>query len=153
MPTDKIIDRVRKLLELSHSTNEHEAAQAAARAAKLMSEHDVTQAMLNVTAEEDRQPEGRRQGARSRQVTRLEKMQQTAAVISLFNTASWLKVGITIHETSQPCALAALRIWCKMRKISISSRILAGDCRRTWCHKAEVDGLKIVVFTPCKASK
>lgn len=52
-PNDKIIDRIRKLLELSHSDNEHEAAQAAARAAQMMSENAVTEAMLQVVADDD----------------------------------------------------------------------------------------------------
>lgn len=51
--SDKHIERVRKLLELSKSANEHEAAQAAARAAELMSEHDITEAMLEVTSPDD----------------------------------------------------------------------------------------------------
>jgi len=46
---DKILDRVKKLLELSKSANEHEAAQAAARAAELMQAHEITEAMLEVT--------------------------------------------------------------------------------------------------------
>jgi hypothetical protein len=49
--TDRLIDRVRKLLELSKSTNEHEAASAAARAAELMSEHAISAAMLATTSE------------------------------------------------------------------------------------------------------
>ncbi len=46
MTTTKIIDRIRKLLELSKSSNEHEAAQAAARAADLMLQHQIDQAEL-----------------------------------------------------------------------------------------------------------
>lgn len=50
---DKIADRIRKLLELSHSTNEHEAATAGARAAEMMSEHNITEAMLQVVDADD----------------------------------------------------------------------------------------------------
>lgn len=46
MTTEKIIDRVRKLLELANSTNEHEAATAAARAAELMIEHEISEAQI-----------------------------------------------------------------------------------------------------------
>lgn len=53
MSQDKILDRIRKLLELSHSTNEHEAAQAAARAAELMATHEVNEAMLQVVTDDD----------------------------------------------------------------------------------------------------
>jgi hypothetical protein len=49
MLQDKIADRIRKLLELAKSDNEHEAAAAAGRAATLMAEHAVTEAMLEVT--------------------------------------------------------------------------------------------------------
>jgi len=56
MPQEKIADRIRKLMKLSESTNEHEAAQAAARAAELMSEHDITEAMLKV-ANDTNEPE------------------------------------------------------------------------------------------------
>jgi hypothetical protein len=45
---DRVIDRVRKLLEVSHSDNEHEAALAAQRAAALMSEYQLTEAQLRV---------------------------------------------------------------------------------------------------------
>jgi hypothetical protein len=52
MLQDKITDRIRKLLELSKSDNEHEAAAAAARAATLMAEYAVTEAMLEVSDSE-----------------------------------------------------------------------------------------------------
>lgn len=48
-----VVARVRKLLELSKSSNEHEAAAAAGRAAHLMAENQVTEAMLAVQAEDD----------------------------------------------------------------------------------------------------
>jgi hypothetical protein len=48
----QIVDRIRKLLELSKSSNEHEAAAAAARAAELMRKHDLNEAMLRVTDSE-----------------------------------------------------------------------------------------------------
>ncbi len=53
MAEEKIVTRIHKLLELSHSTNENEAATAAARASELMSEHAVTEAMLEVVDESD----------------------------------------------------------------------------------------------------
>lgn len=52
-----IIDRIRKLLELSKSTNEHEAANAAARAAELMRKHEIDQAVLAATAPGETPPE------------------------------------------------------------------------------------------------
>lgn len=53
MTTERILDRVRKLLELSHSDNEHEAAGAAARASALMAEHEISEAMLQVANDPD----------------------------------------------------------------------------------------------------
>ena len=44
---EKAINRARKLLELSKSANEHEAAQAAARAAEIMLEHQLAEAELD----------------------------------------------------------------------------------------------------------
>jgi hypothetical protein len=41
-----IVDRIRKLLELSKSSNEHEAAAAAARAAELMHKFEIDQAVI-----------------------------------------------------------------------------------------------------------
>ncbi len=52
MSNSTIIDRIRKLLELTKSSNEHEAASAAARAADLMRKHEIDQAMLAVTDSE-----------------------------------------------------------------------------------------------------
>lgn len=48
MSIDKIISRVQKLLSMSKSDNEHEAAQAAARASALMAEYNLSEAMLRV---------------------------------------------------------------------------------------------------------
>lgn len=56
MTQEKIADRIRKLLELSHSDNEHEAATAAARAAQLMSDHSITEAMIEVVAADETAP-------------------------------------------------------------------------------------------------
>lgn len=53
MTNERILDRVRKLLKLSHSNNEHEAANAAVRAAELMSEHAISEAMLEVVKADD----------------------------------------------------------------------------------------------------
>lgn len=47
----KIIDRIRKLLALTQSTNEHEAAAAGAKAAQLMREHEIGEAMLRISDE------------------------------------------------------------------------------------------------------
>lgn len=46
MTNDKIIDRIKKLLSLSRSTNQHEAALAAAQAADLMLAHEIEEASL-----------------------------------------------------------------------------------------------------------
>lgn len=47
---DKIVERIRKLLALSQSANEHEAAAAAARAAELMAAHQLHAATLTQAA-------------------------------------------------------------------------------------------------------
>lgn len=47
-----IVDKIRKLLELSRSDNEHEAAAAAARAADLMHQHQVDEAELQAARPE-----------------------------------------------------------------------------------------------------
>ena len=52
MTDKKIADRIRKLLALSHSSNQNEAATAAARAAELMAEHRIHAAMLDETEHE-----------------------------------------------------------------------------------------------------
>jgi hypothetical protein len=48
MEIEKVMSRVRKLLQLSRSTNEAEAALAAQRAAELMAEHNLTEAVMRV---------------------------------------------------------------------------------------------------------
>lgn len=48
MDIEKAMDRIRKLLRTSRSSNEHEAALAAARAAELMAEFELTEAELRV---------------------------------------------------------------------------------------------------------
>jgi hypothetical protein len=46
MSEQKIIDRIRKLLNLANSANEHEAALAAAQATDLMLKHEIEEAQL-----------------------------------------------------------------------------------------------------------
>lgn len=46
MSEEKIIDRIKKLLSLSKSDNENEAAQAAAQAAELILKHEIEEAKL-----------------------------------------------------------------------------------------------------------
>jgi hypothetical protein len=48
----KIVEKIKKLLSLSKSDNEHEAANAAATAAALMAEHQISIAALDDTLEE-----------------------------------------------------------------------------------------------------
>lgn len=48
MENEKIIDKIQKLLRLATSSNEYEAANAAARAAELMHEYQISEAVLSV---------------------------------------------------------------------------------------------------------
>lgn len=57
MTHEKIVDRVRKLLALSKSANVNESANAAAAAQKLMTQHNVTEAMVDVSPDEDEKVE------------------------------------------------------------------------------------------------
>jgi hypothetical protein len=52
-----IVERIRKLLELSKSSNEHEAAAAAARAAELMHKFEIDQAVIAAMQPGDATPE------------------------------------------------------------------------------------------------
>ncbi len=51
MNREKIIERVRKLLALSNSSNEHEAALAAAHAQRLLAQHNLAMSELEVKEE------------------------------------------------------------------------------------------------------
>lgn len=51
MTRERIIERVRKLLALSNSSNEHEAALAAAHAQRLLAEHNLAMSELEVQDE------------------------------------------------------------------------------------------------------
>ncbi len=55
MEQDKIIDRIKKLMRLAESSNANEAANAAGQAQRLMEEHRIDQAVLDLGDEE---PEG-----------------------------------------------------------------------------------------------
>jgi hypothetical protein len=52
MHQDQVIEKVKKLLALSRSTNEHEAALAASRAADLMLKYQIDEAKLAVSGDE-----------------------------------------------------------------------------------------------------
>jgi hypothetical protein len=54
---DKVLDRVRKLLELAKSANMNEAGNAAAAAQTLMSRHSITEAMIDVSRDQDEKDE------------------------------------------------------------------------------------------------
>lgn len=51
--TDKIIDRIKKLLALAASANENEASAAAMKAAELLAEHNLSEADLGTVDNED----------------------------------------------------------------------------------------------------
>lgn len=61
--TDAIVDRVRKLLELSKSDNVNESANAAKLAQKLMTEHTITEAMIAVKSADGETEESIEEGA------------------------------------------------------------------------------------------
>lgn len=50
---EHVIDKVRRLLRLAESANEHEAAAAAARAQELMTRHRIELAALDVAGDEE----------------------------------------------------------------------------------------------------
>lgn len=54
MNHDKVIDKIKKLLALSTSSNEHEAALAAANAAALMQQHQISTAVLEASGKNER---------------------------------------------------------------------------------------------------
>lgn len=56
MSTDKIIDKIRKLLALSQSNNPNESAAAAAMAAQLMQQHNLEEAQLRVEQDAPAEP-------------------------------------------------------------------------------------------------
>lgn len=51
MTTDKVIDRIKKLLSLASSANEHEAASAMAKATELMVQHQISEASVSLADE------------------------------------------------------------------------------------------------------
>jgi hypothetical protein len=115
MANEKIIERIRKLLELSHSDNEHEAAQAAARAAQMMSENAVTEAMLQVVNPDDEVPvvperivEGeptydaeRRIAWRDRIATAVAHSFDCVAEVERLADEAWLKEGADLVAVGQ----------------------------------------------------
>jgi len=57
MSDNKVLGRVKRLLQLSRSDNEFEAAQAAAKAAAMIEEHQLSEAMLRLDDEDARPAE------------------------------------------------------------------------------------------------
>jgi hypothetical protein len=52
MANDNVLDRVRKLLELGHSDNINESANAMGHAQRLMAKHNISEAMLAIEADD-----------------------------------------------------------------------------------------------------
>ena len=49
---EKLFDKIRKLMALSHSPNEHEAALAAARAREILDKYDLSLTEVEMSGEE-----------------------------------------------------------------------------------------------------
>jgi hypothetical protein len=92
-----VIERIKKLLKLSTSSNEHEAALAAQRAAELMRAHNIAEAQLRVDEPEARGPEATVQGFDSGVTKRAAKWKGhlVGAAAKLYNCYVWVDVSGT----------------------------------------------------------
>lgn len=83
-----VIERIKKLLKLSTSSNEHEAALAAERAADLMRQHNIAEAQLRIAADKPAEAEPiierRSRWTKSEQRWRIHLAQAAAAAYDCF---------------------------------------------------------------------
>lgn len=76
-----VVEKIKKLLELSKSGNEHEAATAAARVAELMAKHEISAADLTVDTGEPRTERGRIDNDEDGWSTRYQAWKSTLAEV------------------------------------------------------------------------
>jgi hypothetical protein len=147
----RIIDKIRKLLRLASSDNEHEAAAAAAKAQALLSEYNLS---MTEVAEQDGQRMGAtRAHARTRQ--RLEPWAFLLARITAdafdcdyFHSLDGYTVFVGVGADQEVCAWTYVYLYKTL--LRMGSAYLSGPCKRLRTNKsrsaARESYLKGIVF-------
>jgi len=131
MSISDVLSKVKKLLSLATSDNEHEAAAAAAAAAALMQEHRIRQSMLEEAEEEPMRAHETLVGGKrvASWKTRL------AVVIAKTNGVLLLKSGTILTMTGRESDVNAVRYlyaYCSKAIDDLTLREGAGNGRK-WC--------------------
>lgn len=115
MSEEKIIDRIKKLLNLSKSDNEEEAALAAARATELMLKHEIEEAQLGEVEEvEDvEEQEADRTGQRVPWKSTLQNGLALSQGCQMYTSTKWdsdkRKKFVAYMIVGQPSKVATIR--------------------------------------------
>jgi hypothetical protein len=139
---DKVIDRIRKLLALAKSANEHEAAAAAARAAELMAEHELSEATIRATG-----------GAAAEQIveapvdgTSVEsrkcawKLAIAHGAAAAFGVRMWIHggkiVGMGRSSAVQTWSYTCAYLYAEVERLTIDGWLTVAASGEAWAHSS-----------------
>lgn len=139
---DKKLDQVRKLLELSkHNTNVNEASAAAAQAQRLMSKYAISEAMLDVSPDDDEASEQievdtlHKHGSRSLPTWK----GSLGVVMAEVNQCKCYRLGNELRIIGRPSDAATVRylfsyVAREIDRLTAEESSLRGNPGRTWCN-------------------
>jgi hypothetical protein len=137
---DKILDRVRKLLELAKSDNVNEAGNAAAAAQTLMSRHSITEAMIDVSPDQDEKDEPIVADTLHVCGNKLVSWKdQLALAMCRVNQCEAYHVGGTLNVIGRPSDAATVRylfayVTREIDRLCADAASLLGKPGKTWCN-------------------
>jgi hypothetical protein len=138
---DKIIDRVRKLLELSKSANVHEAANAAAAAQELMTRFEISSSVLSQTTANDEDDEPIETGLmHATDGSQLPTWKgQLAVCVAEVNQCKAWRSGPSLHVIGRPSDASKVRtlfinVACEIERLAGEGARERGNPGRTWVN-------------------
>jgi hypothetical protein len=135
---DKILDRVRKLLELAKSDNVNEAGNAAKQAQILMSRHAITEAMVDVEADDDEAMEEIETGLLHREGRQLATWKgRLGMVMCEVNQCKCYRNGPSLRIIGRPSDATTVRylfsyVAREIERLCAQEADLRGNPGRTW---------------------
>jgi hypothetical protein len=148
---DKIVDRVRKLLELSKSDNVNEAANAAAAAQELMTRHEISTSVLAQTTANDADDEPVETGLMyAHPATQLPTWKgHLASVVAQVNQCKAWREGPALHVVGRPSDASKVRalfihITVEIERLASEGSRERGSPGKTWVNNFRLGAVSAV---------
>jgi hypothetical protein len=137
---ERKLDQVRKLLELANSDNVHEASNAAAQAQRLMSKFQITEAMIEVEADEDEREDLEVDTLHSHDARNLPTWKgQLGVAMCEVNACHCYRTGSELRIIGRPSDANSVRylfsyVVREIDRLTAIEARLRGNPGRTWCN-------------------